>query len=232
MKINGLEKMSLVDFDGFVSATVFTGGCNFKCPFCHNSPLVLEHETLPLIPEGEVLSYLKKRQGLLDGVCISGGEPTLQKDLPQFIEKVKALGYKVKLDTNGTNPELVKSLYSAGLCDYFAMDIKNDKESYAKICGFDKFDTKKIEKSVEFFLGGNADYEFRTTVIKEFHDKENIKKIGKWLKGAKKYFLQKFKDVGSCIENDLSPIDDKIALEFIEILKEDIPTVKLRGYDL
>ena len=230
MQFFGLEKLSLVDYDGKVAATVFTGGCNFRCGFCHNSPLVLHVGALPTIPEEEILSYLEKRKGILEGLCISGGEPTLNKDLPIFIEKVKKIGYSVKLDTNGTNPEMVKSLYNSGLCDYFAMDIKNDKENYAKIIGFDTFDTKKIQETIDFFLSLNKDYEFRTTLIKEFHDIENIVNIGKWLKGANKYFLQKFKNSDSCIESYLSAVEDKIANEYVDILKEYIPHTQLRGY--
>ena len=207
MKIHGLEKMSLVDYDGKVSATVFTGNCNFKCGFCHNSALVLSTENLPEIPETEILDYLKKRKGLLDGVCITGGEPTLNPDLPKFVEKIKNIGYSVKLDTNGTNPEMVKSLHANGLVDYFAMDIKNDRENYAKIIGFDKFDTKKLEKTVEYFLYGNVDYEFRTTLVNEFHKPENIINIGNWIKGANKYFLQKFKNSENCIQSYLSAVD-------------------------
>lgn len=230
MKIHGLEKMSLVDYDGKISATVFTGNCNFKCGFCHNSALVLSSETLPEIPEIEVLDYLKKRKGLLDGVCISGGEPTLNPDLPEFIEKIKNIGYAVKLDTNGTNPTLVKSLSRNGLCDYFAMDIKNDREHYAEIIGFDKFDTKKIEETVDFFLSGNVDYEFRTTLVKEFHNKSNIINIGKWIKGANKYFLQKFKNSENCIQSYLSAVDDKTALIYKGLLTEYVPDTLLRGY--
>lgn len=230
MKIHGLEKMSLVDYDGKVSATVFTGNCNFRCGFCHNSALVLSTENLPEIPETEIFDYLKKRKGLLDGVCVSGGEPTLSPDLPNFIEKIKKLGYSVKLDTNGTNPEMVKSLRQNGLVDYFAMDIKNDRENYAKIIGFDKFDTKKIEKTVEYFLLGNAQYEFRTTLVNEFHKKENIINIGKWIKGADKYFFQKFKNSENCIQSHLSAVDDKTAINFKELLTEYIPNTFLRGY--
>ena len=224
--------MSMVDYDGKVSATVFTGSCNFRCEFCHNSPLVLDYRSLPTIPEKEVLEYLEKRKNLLDGVCVSGGEPTLDKDLTSFIEKVKKLGYAVKLDTNGTNPELVKILNENGLVDYFAMDIKNDIDNYAKIIGFDSYDTKRVEKSVDFFLNGKANYEFRTTLIKEFHSKDNVIKIGTWIKGANKYFLQKFKDSGSCIQSHLSPVENQLALEFKDILKENIKNVALRGYDL
>ena len=164
-------------------------------------------------------------------MCISGGEPTLQKDLPTFIEKIKNLDYKIKLDTNGTNPELIKTLFTNGLCDYFAMDIKNDKSSYAKIIGFDKFDTAKIEKSVDFFLSNKVDYEFRTTLVKEFHKTENIALIGEWLKGANKYFLQKFKDGQTNINGGLNDIELETAKKYIQILEPMIKTVKLRGYE-
>ncbi|MBQ9734364.1 MAG: anaerobic ribonucleoside-triphosphate reductase activating protein [Clostridia bacterium] len=232
MNILGIEKMSLVDYDGKVAATVFTGGCNFKCPFCHNSPLVLDFNNLPTLTEDDIFSYLKKRQGILDGVCVSGGEPTLQKDLPEFIEKIKALGYSVKLDTNGTNPELIKTLNENKLVDYFAMDIKNDRNHYAEICGFDKFNTERVEKSVEYFLSGKADYEFRTTLIAEYHKPDNILSIGQWIKGANKYFLQKFKDTGSCIKDGLSAVSDATVLKYIDTLKNYVSTVKTRGYDL
>ena len=230
MKILGFEKMSLVDFDDLVSATLFTGGCNFKCGFCHNSPLVSSYKDLPEIQQDDILAYLKKRQGILDGVCVSGGEPTLNNDLPEFIEKIKNLGYKVKLDTNGTNPDMVKQLFNDGLVDYFAMDIKNDKKTYAKIIGFDAFDTAKVEKTVEFFLTAPVKYEFRTTLVNEFHTKENMINIGKWIKGADKYFLQKFKENENCIEQGFSPVEEEKAKEFIEILTPYIPTIKLRGY--
>ncbi len=232
MKFLGMEKMSLVDYDGLVATTVFTGGCNFKCPFCHNAPLVSGYENLPNISQEEILSYLEKRKGIIDGVCITGGEPTLHSDLPLFMEKVKNLGYKVKLDTNGTNPELVKKVFENGLCDYFAMDIKNDKDSYAKIIGYDKFDTKNVEKTVEYFLTSNADYEFRTTLIKEFHNEDNIIKIAEWIKGAKRYFLQKFKSGDNCLNADgLESVDNQTTKKYIEILNKYIPFVKARGYD-
>ena len=230
MNVSGIEKMSLVDYDGLVCATVFTSGCNFKCGFCHNSPLVLDCKNLPIIPEEDVLNYLKKRKGILDGLCISGGEPTLQKDLPNFCKKVKDLGYKVKLDTNGTAPQLVKTLWGNGLVDYFAMDIKNDRASYNTIIDVNGFDTTKIEQTVSFFLNNDVDYEFRTTLINEYHKEENIRNIGNWIKGAKKYFLQKFKDGGSCIQSHLSPVDENIALNFKELLKQYIPNTYLRGY--
>ena len=165
-------------------------------------------------------------------MCVSGGEPTLNKDLPSFIEKIKDLGYSVKLDTNGTNPEMVKSLHQSGLCDYFAMDIKNDISHYAPIVGFDAYNTKSVEKTVEYFLTEKVDYEFRTTLIKEFHKEENIALIGQWIKGANKYFLQKFKDSESCIQSHLSPVDNKTVLSYQDILKTTIPNTFIRGYDL
>ena len=231
MDILGLEKMSLVDYDGLVAATVFTAGCNFKCGFCHNSALVVDYQNLPIIPQEEVLDYLAKRRGVLDGVCVSGGEPTLQKDLPLFIEQIKNLGYKVKLDTNGTNPEMIKTLFTNGLIDYVAMDIKNDKQNYANIIGFDKFDTVKVEKSVDYLMNSGFDYEFRTTLINEYHNTDNIRAIGEWIKGAKKYCLQKFKGGDHCISQGLSPVSDDLVKEFIKILSNYISNVKLRGYD-
>ena len=230
MIIHGLEKLSLVDYDGVVASTIFTGGCNFRCGFCHNSLLVLNHKSLPIIPEEEVLAYLEKRKGILEGVCVSGGEPTLQKDLPSFLSKLKNLGYLVKLDTNGTNPTLVKQLFNDKLVDYFAMDIKNNREDYAKIIGFDTFDTKNVEKTVEFFMTEKVDYEFRTTLIKEFHSKNNVALIGQWLKGANKYFLQKFKNSESCIESHLSALDENEVKSFRDILVKTIPNTFLRGY--
>jgi len=232
MKLCGIEKLSLVDFDGYVSATVFTGGCNFLCGFCHNSALVTGGENLAEIPEEEILSYLKKRQGILEGLCITGGEPTLHKDLPAFCEKVKSLGYKIKLDSNGTNPEMLKTLYTNGLIDYCAMDIKNDKDNYGAIIGIDGFDTKKVEKSVEFLMTSGIDYEFRTTIMQEYHKEDNIKAIASWIAGAKKYFLQKYKDSENCITRGLNPVDTATAQHFVKILEEKIEKVALRGYDV
>ena len=230
MNIYGLEKLSLVDYDGFVAATVFTGSCNFKCGFCHNSALVLDYKSLPPIPESDILAYLKKRKGILEGLCITGGEPTLNPDLPEFIKKVKDIGYSVKVDTNGTNPEMVKLLATEGLADYFAIDIKNDRENYAEIIGFKTFDTSKIEKTVEFLLSGKIGYEFRTTLIAEYHKAENIKRIGEWIKGADKYFMQKFKSGENCIAQNLSPVPEKEAKEFAEIVRPFVKSVNLRGY--
>ncbi len=232
MEIFGMEKLSLVDYDGYVSATIFTGSCNFKCGFCHNSPLVLDYKNLQTLPEDEVLSYLKKRKGILEGLCITGGEPTLSRDLPEFCEKVKEIGYKVKLDTNGTNLPMVRKLIENGLIDYIAMDIKNDFDNYGDIIGIKNYNTEKVKSSVDFLLSNTFPYEFRTTLIKEFHKEENIINIAKEIKGANKYFLQKFKDGGSCIQSHLSAVENETALKFKDILKESIPNVALRGYDI
>lgn len=232
MELFGMEKLSLVDYDGFVSATVFTGSCNFRCGFCHNASLVVDYKNLQILPEEEVFEYLTKRKGVLEGLCITGGEPTLQKDLPLFAEKIKKIGYSVKVDTNGTNPEMVKTLWENKLADYFAMDIKNNKEDYAKIIGFDLYDTKNVQKTVDYFMENDVNYEFRTTLIKEYHKKENVEKIGKWIGGAKKYFMQKFKNGENCLTQSLNEVPTETAKEYLEIMKKYIPDSKLRGYDL
>ncbi len=230
MEIFGLEKLSLVDYDGCVASTVFTGTCNFRCGFCHNALLVLESKSLPIIPESDVLEYLHSKKKILDGVCITGGEPTLQKDLPEFLSKVRETGLKIKLDTNGTNPSLVRTLVDNGLVDYFAIDIKNDKENYAKIIGFDKYDTKNIEITVDYLISNNLDYEFRTTLIDEYHTAENIKKIGEWIKGANKYFMQKFKPGDNCIAGGLTEVKEDKAKEFLNIITPFVKQANLRGY--
>ena len=227
MKISGFQKLSLVDFDGHISATIFVSGCNFACPFCHNAGLVNGSE--PQISESEVLEYLSKRFGLLDGVCVSGGEPTLYPDLPKFISKLKSIGYLVKLDTNGTNPEMVKYLVENKLVDYIAMDIKNSEDNYNKTIGKD-YDFSKIKTTIEYIIYCGVDYEFRTTLVKSLHTFEDIQKIAKLIAGAKKYYLQKFVDSGNCISNGLTAIDKKTATEYLEYLQKIIPSTKLRGY--
>lgn len=227
MKISGFQKLSLVDFDGHISATIFVSGCNFACPFCHNAGLVNGSE--PQISESEVLDYLSKRFGLLDGVCISGGEPTLYPDLPKFIAKLKYIGYLVKLDTNGTNPEMVKYLVENKLVDYIAMDIKNSEDNYIKTIGKD-YDFGKIKTTIEYIMNCEIDYEFRTTLVKNLHTLEDIQKIAKLIAGAKKYYLQKFVDSGNCISSGLTEIDKKTATEYLEYLQKFIPSTKLRGY--
>ena len=184
MRINGFQKLTLLDFPGHTACTVFTGGCNLRCPFCHNALLVTEADELEEYPEEEILAFLKKRQGILDGVAITGGEPLLQRDIRAFIEKVRALGYAVKLDTNGTFPKMLKELAEAGLLDYVAVDIKNSKERYAETTGIPRLDLSGIEETVRYLLEGHVPYEFRTTVVAEFHTPEDIRKIGEWIHGA------------------------------------------------
>ena len=174
MLILGLHKTTLLDYPEHVAATIFTGGCNLRCPFCHNKNLVLPQQTAAYT-EAEILSFLKKRVGILTGVCITGGEPTLQKDLSDFLARIKDLGYLIKLDTNGYQPDVLHNLLSKNLIDYCAMDIKNDKASYGEIIGIKNYDTSRIEQTVEFLLSGKDNYEFRTTIIKEYHTEENIK---------------------------------------------------------
>lgn len=194
MLIRGLSKTTLLDYPEHVAATVFTGGCNFRCPFCHNGDLVLEPSIQNVYSEEEVISFLRKRRNVLKGVCVTGGEPTLQADLPFFLEKIKKLGYKIKLDTNGYQPGVLRSLLNDGLLDYVAMDIKNTKEKYGLTVGVKNFDVSKIDESIDLLAGAEIPYEFRTTVIKELHNTEDILAIGKWVEGCPHYYLQTYKE--------------------------------------
>ena len=230
MKILGMEKLSLVDFDDHIAATVFTGGCNFRCPYCHNAPLVLDPGGQGVLGEEEVLAYLKKRKGVLQGVCITGGEPTLMPDLWEFILKIKEMGYDVKLDSNGTRPDVLRKLIDEKIVDYIAMDIKNSKERYAETVDVKNFDLAPVEESATLLMEGRTDSEFRTTLVKEYASAEDMERIAEWLSGAEKYFLQHFKDSGNCIRNDLHEVDEKTALEYKAIAEKKIRNVRLRGY--
>ncbi len=227
MKIGGFQKMTVLDYPGKVACTVFTHGCNLRCPFCHNARLVVRDEDL--IDENEILSYLNKRRGILDGVCISGGEPTLQSGLFDFMKKIKDLGMLIKLDTNGTCPDKLQYAIDNGLVDYVAMDIKNCREEYAKTCGLSKMDISKIEKSVEILMQGGVDYEFRTTVTKELHTPDGFTKIGQWIKGAKRYYIQSFVDSGNIILEGLNPLDLQGLKALLEAVSPYVPSVELRG---
>lgn len=229
MDFHGIEKLSLVDFDDKVSCTLFTSSCNFRCPFCHNSALVVGKDQ-PIIDHDYIYNYLKSRVGILDAVVITGGEPTLHKDLIDEIRKIKEFGYLVKLDTNGTNPEMLKQLVNEKLIDYVAIDIKNSKEKYALTTGLKNLDLSKIEETVNYLLENHIPYEFRTTLIKEFHTDEDMEKIGKWLKGASSYRLQRFIDSPYCIEQGLHEVEEKDALRFKDIVSKYIDDVKLRSY--
>lgn len=232
-KILGFEKLSLVDYDGYVSCTVFTGNCNFKCPFCHNSILVLEYKELEEIKKEEVLNYLKDRKKMLDAVCISGGEPTLYKGLVDLIDDIKKLGYSVKLDTNGSNYDVLKYLIDNKKIDYVAMDVKNGIKRYYETIGISSENNnllKNVLKSIELLKGNVIDYEFRTTLVNELHSLEDIKEMGELLKGSKKLFLQKFVDKGSCIKDNLHEVSSIDALKYKEELEKYIDSVNLRGY--
>ena len=230
MLISGLQKLTLLDYPGHVACTVFTGGCNFRCPFCHNAPLVLPELIGQDTDEERVLSFLRKRQGILDGVAVTGGEPLLHKDMVGFLEKVKALGYKIKLDTNGSFPNRLRELISAGLVDRVAMDIKNAPELYAKTVGLPSLDLAPIERSKELLLRGDVDYEFRTTVVKGLHTGESIIGAAKWIAGAKEYYLQQFKDSGNVIAIEgLGEYSEKEMHALARAAAQYVPSVQVRG---
>lgn len=231
MHIAGLQKLTLLDYPGQVACTVFTSGCNFRCPFCHNAPLVLPGITvLPRMDEEQVLSFLKKRQGVLDGVAVTGGEPLIHKDIGAFLDKVRALGYKIKLDTNGSFPDRLKELVEAKRIDRVAMDIKNAPALYRDTAGVDELDMAAIEESKNYLLTGVIDYEFRTTVVKGLHSKESLIDAAKWISGAKEYYLQQFKDSGSVLALDgLSAYDEREMHALAEAVAPWVPSVQVRG---
>ncbi|MBQ3094373.1 MAG: anaerobic ribonucleoside-triphosphate reductase activating protein [Clostridia bacterium] len=228
MEFNGFLKLTLLDFPEKTACTLFTRGCNFRCPFCHNASLALSREPMERFDEEEVLAYLQKRRGILDGVCITGGEPLLQAGLSAFMRRVKELGYAVKLDTNGSKPAALKQLVAEGLVDYVAMDIKNTPEKYPQSVGIDGYDVAPILDSVAFLMSGAVPYEFRTTVTAELHTVEDIEAIAKWLQGAPRYFLQNFEDSG-----DLIGEQHAVSRETLHAMKAAaapyIPSVALRG---
>ena len=226
----GLQKLTLLDYPGKVACTLFTRGCNFRCPFCHNASLVVRAEEQQTYTNEEILAFLKKRLGILDGVAITGGEPTLMSGLYDFIAQVKDMGYSVKLDSNGTRPEVLKKLVLNGLVDYVAMDIKNSPEKYAYTCGLpSSYDLSKIEESKNFLMEGHVDFEFRTTVAKPFHTEEDFYKIGEWIKGSEKYFLQQFKDSGDIIGQEIFSFNENEMEKFLNVLLPFVPNAQLRG---
>lgn len=231
MNIQGLQKVTLLDFPGRVACTVFLAGCNFRCPFCHNASLVTHVDPSGNIPMEEVISFLQKRRGILDGVCITGGEPLLTPGLDVFVRKIKDLGYEIKLDTNGSNVERLKSLTGSGLIDYVAMDIKNAPEKYGMTIGIDGYDLWNVSKSVDYLLSGTVPYEFRTTVVREFHKREDFERIGQWLAGAQRYYLQGFVDSGDLIQPGLRAYTKEIMEQALEIVRKYIPAAEIRGMD-
>lgn len=228
MLIKGLQKLTLLDYPAKTACTIFTGGCNFRCPFCHNASLVLDVNEGEKYEADEVLAFLKKRAGLLDGVCVTGGEPLLQKDIKEFLKAIKEMGYAIKLDTNGYSPEKLSEIAGEGLIDYIAMDIKNCKEKYSETVGID-IDISKIEKSVDFIMTSGIDYEFRTTVVREYHTLSDIEKIAKWISGAKRYYLQNFVDSGDLIKNGLSAVDKETLDSMKKVCEWHIKSTETRG---
>ncbi|MBQ8140770.1 MAG: anaerobic ribonucleoside-triphosphate reductase activating protein [Clostridia bacterium] len=230
MFIKGLQKTTLLDFPGKVACTVFTGGCNFRCPFCHNASLVISPDRDEQISEDEFFSFLEKRRSILDGVCVTGGEPLLQKDIESFMKRIKDMGYLVKLDTNGSFPERLKSILDQGLADYVAMDIKSSEEKYPLLCGID-VDTKKISESISLLIKGRIPYEFRTTIVRELHSLKDIEDAAKWIEGASRYFLQSFKDSGDVISSGLSAYSPEELRKILDAVRKAIPSAELRGVD-
>ncbi len=233
MLIKGLQRLTLLDYPGKIACTLFTGGCNMRCPFCHNGALALGQGEADISTE-ELLSFLDSRRGRLQGVCISGGEPTLHSDLPELIGEIKARGFAVKLDTNGTEPEMLSRLISDGLVDYVAMDIKNSPEKYAETAGLaPNSQTARIIENVRLSAGllmsGAVDFEFRTTLMRELHSAEDIIAIGKWLSGDEKYYLQTYRDEGDLLVGGFSPYTRAETEELLKKLKEFIPNAEIRG---
>ena len=231
MFIAGMQKLTLLDFPGVVACTLFTAGCNFRCPWCHNAGLVLPDEMSDRVLESEeVLSFLEKRKGVLDGVCVTGGEPLLQAELPDFLRRVKGLGYRVKLDTNGSFPERLEALVRENLVDRVAMDIKNGPSRYAETAGRKDLDLSAVTASKDFLLSDPVDYEFRTTVVRGLHTEESLLEAADWIAGAKQWFLQQFKDSGNLIHGEgLSAYTDGEMRALLETVQKKFPAAQLRG---
>ena len=239
MKISGLQKLTLLDYPGRMACTVFLGGCNFRCPFCHNSQL-LGADAETFMRAEDLLTFLKGRVGILEGVCITGGEPTLQKDLPELLRAIKEMGFAVKLDTNGYRPDVLKALVEEGLVDYVAMDVKNCPERYALTCGIEeeKFDLSRIEESLCFLIGSEAvDYELRTTVVAQLHDSASMAQMGAWLQHlvpgqkVRRLFLQCYVDRDSVLSAGLSAPQKEDLEAYAQILAPFADFVKIRGVD-
>ena len=230
MMICGFEKFSMVDYDGKIACTVFTGGCNFRCPFCHNGSLVVGDVKSQEIPLEEVFDYLNKRKGLVDAVCVTGGEATLQHGLAKFYEQVREMGYLTKLDTNGLRPDVLKDLLDKHLLDYVAMDIKNSKAKYAITTGVKDVDIAKIDESVEMLKNSDVDYEFRTTIIKEFHTEADMREIADWINGAKRYFIQHYNDTEGCISHGFTDFTKAEAEAFSLLFDGKVEKIGIRGY--
>ena len=229
MNFYGFQKMTLLDFPGKVACTVFTGGCNFRCPFCHNALLVTDLSNESLISSDEILRFLSKRKGLLDGIAITGGEPLLHKDLLPFLRDVRSLGFQIKLDTNGSFPELLSQIIDEHLADYIAMDVKNRKERYGETIGFPNFDLAPIEASMAALKLSSIDYEFRTTIVDEFHTVEDIRELANWITGVPHYYLQNFVDSGNLIGQNLHAVSKDTLKKMQVAASTFVPQTQIRG---
>ena len=227
MTIKGLQKLTLLDYPGKIACTVFLGGCNFRCPFCHNGGLALGNDADGIMSVDELLAFLDSRRGRLQAVCISGGEPTLHRDLPELISEIKSRGFEVKLDTNGTNPDMLSSLIADGLIDYVAMDIKNSPEKYALTTGVNS-NFNAVRESAALLMQGRVDFEFRTTLARELHNAEDMEIIGKWLSGSEKYFLQTYRDEGDLLVGGFTAFTPEETKELLAVLKGYIPSAEIR----
>ena len=238
MLIKGLQKLTLLDYPGKIACTVFLGGCNFRCPFCHNGSLVLPDRMGESISKEDFLAFLDSRRGRLQGVCVSGGEPTLQPDLPQLLAEIKSRGFSVKLDTNGTSPEMLLALINDGLVDYVAMDIKNSPAKYAGTVGVKnaecrmqnaEFLFRGVKESASLLMQGRVHFEFRTTLMKELHTRDDMRAIGEWLSGDEKLFLQTYREEGDLIVGGFTPFTREETEALLGVLREYIPNAEIRG---
>ncbi len=230
MLIKGLQKLTLLDFPDHIACTVFTGGCNFRCPFCHNASLVLpEKMDDSFMPEEEFFAFLQKRVGVLEGVCVTGGEPTLMPDLPAFLARIHAAGFAIKLDTNGSRPAVLRALVEAGLVDYVAMDIKNALPRYGETIGVPAFDTTPVEESMDYLMEGHVPYEFRTTILRDLHTAADLEALGKRISGAEKYFLQTFKDSGDLVGICAGGLNSAETAELLSRIRAYVPNAQIRG---
>ena len=234
MTIHGLQKLTLLDYPGRIACTVFLGGCNFRCPFCHNGGHALGGDSDGIMSVEELLAFLDSRRGRLQAVCISGGEPTLHPDLPALIGEIKSRGFEVKLDTNGTNPEMLSLLIADGLVDYVAMDIKNSPDKYALTTGlisnseFQISNFNAVRESAALLMQGRVNFEFRTTLVKELHTADDLEAIGKWLSGGEKYFLQTYRDEGDLLVGGFTAFSPEETGELLAVLKAYIPSAEIR----
>ncbi len=227
MRLGGMQKLTLLDYPEKLACTLFAAGCNYRCPFCHNASLVLRPE--PALEAEEALAFLRRRRGVLQGVCLTGGEPLLQPDAEAFLRRIRELGYAVKLDTNGALPDRLIAVVEAGLVDYVAMDVKNCPAAYGETVGIDGYDTAPVDESIRYLLSGKVEYEFRTTVVRQLHSGQRLRQLAEWIAGAGRYFLQSFLDSGDLIRPGLSGYDAAEMEALRETVAETLPCVRLRG---